>query len=507
MRRLRDKETEIDQEMRFHLEMEEDKLRAQGLSAKEAKRQALLRFGGQGKWRDEVRDVDGIGPFERLIADLRFGLRVLKRSPVFTIVSILTLALGIGASTAIFSVVDGILLRGLPYPNPSELVTVWADYTKRDGPEREWWGYPNFHDVRQETALAALGPGSATDRRVLADMATWGGWNPTLTGNSGSAEQLQGAMVSQGMLSNVLEVTPTKGTLFRPTDDVPGASRVALISEGLWQRNFGGDSNILGRSLNLSGENFTILGVLPSDFRQPFIPEAEIWTVPRIDISDYPGGRGSAIMRVIGRLAPGTTLDQAQSRLDQVAASLEQAYPEALTNVGAVAFSLKEDIVAGSRSGLLLLLAAVGATLLIVCVNLANLLLARGNARLREFSLRTALGASSLRLARQLLTESLLLAGLGGALGIGLAIAGTRLLVSLAPAGTPRIEEVGVDQRVLLFCTGVTIVCGLIFGLLPAVQAARSRIASRIGRNREGTERASEVLVASQVGSGPRVAH
>ncbi len=507
LRRLRTKEREIDDEMLFHLEMEERKLREQGLSEADARRQARLRFGGQGKWRDEVRDVDGIGPFERLMADLRFGLRVLKRSPVFTVVSILTLALGIGASTAIFSVVDGILLRALPYAEAGELVTVWADYTKRNGPEREWWGYPNFHDVRKETALSALEPGAVadavtdpvTDGRVFEDMALWTGWGPTLTGNSGGAEQLQGARVSQGMLSNVLRVAPIKGSLFRPEDDVPGASQVALISERLWQRSFGGDPNILGRSLTLSGETFTVLGVLPGEFRQPFIPQAEIWTVPRIDITDYPGGRGSAMMRVVGRLAPEASLDQARARLQQVAAALEQAYPEDLTNVGATAFPLKDDIVAGSRSGLLLLLAAVVATLLIVCINLANLLLARGNARLREFSLRAALGASSGRLARQLLTESLLLAGLGGALGVALAIAGTRLLVSLAPAGTPRIEEVGVDNRVLLFCTAVSLLCGLLFGLLPALQAARSRIASRIGRNREGGERASEFLVAGQV--------
>ena len=492
---------DVDDEIRFHLEMEQQKLIEQGMDQGEARRQARLRFGGEQKWRHEVRDVDGIGPIERVRADARFGLRVLRRNPVFAFVSIVTLALGIGASTAIFSVVDGILLRALPYPAPDELVTVWADYTERGGPEREWWGYPNFFDLRQDTAHSTAGA-EGEEGRVFDELALWTGWNPTLThpGTDIPARQVTGALVSHGMLARVLRVQPSEGQLFRPADDQPGAPPVAIVSERLWAEEFDLAPGMVGRELMLNGQSYTVIGMLPGDFRQPLVPNADIWTVPGWNETDHPGGRGSARMRVIGRLAPDTSLEQARQRIDTVAQRLERDYPEMLTGVGMAAFPLKDDVVQGSRSGLLLLLGAVVATLLIVCINLANLLLARGSARTREFSVRAALGASGPRLARQLLTESLLLAGLGGAAGIALAFLGTTLLVSLAPAGTPRLDEVAVDLRVLAFAAGIAVLSGLVFGALPALQATRARLAEHIGRTRR-SGRLGEVLVIAQVGA------
>lgn len=492
---------DVDDEIRFHLEMEEQKLIERGVEPAEARRQARLRFGGEQKWRHEVRDVDGIGPIERVRADARFGFRVLRRNPVFAFVSIATLALGIGASTAIFSVVDGILLRALPYPASEELVTVWADYTGRGGPEREWWGYPNFFDTRRATTLAIQEPGASPGDAVFEDLAMWSPWNPTLTSRGETARAINGAQVSDGMLSRILRVQPVLGSIFRPGDHVANAPPVVLLSERFWRNDFAGDPQVLGTTLALNGMDFEVIGVLPAEFRQPLVSQAEIWSPLGFDETNFPGGRGSARIRVLGRLAPGVELEQARARIDQVAATLEQSFPEDMTGIGQAAFPLKDDIVSGARSGLLLLLGAVVATLLIVCINLANLLLARGSARTREFSVRAALGASGWRLARQLLTESVLLSALGGLLGVGLAIVGTRLLVALAPPGTPRLEEVGVDWRVLGFAAAVSIACGLFFGLLPALQATRVQLAERMGRHRRSGERVAEGLVTAQVGA------
>lgn len=402
--------------------------------------------------------MDGPGWMERASEDLRFGLRLLRRNPLFTAVAVLTLGLGIGSSTAIFSVVDGILLRPLPFESPERLVTAWADLSERGGPVREWMSYPNFHDFRE-----AMEP--------LEAVAAYTDWGPTLTGGT-EPEMLQGSFLTDGFLDRVLGIEPALGRSFTAEDNRPGAAPVVILSHGLWQRSFAGDEQVVGRTILLDDEPATVIGVLPRGFRQPFLPDTEIWAPLRWNETDYGGSRGSANLRVLARLEPGTPLEVARQRAATLAAELEDRHPEYNADAGLALFPLKDDMVSTAEASLWVLLGSVGATLLVVCVNLANLLLARGVGRQGELAVRAALGAPRRRIVGQLLTESLLLSVLGGVLGVLASLAGTRLLLTLAPPGTPRIAEVTLDQRVLVFAATVTVVCGLVFGLVPALRTA-----------------------------------
>lgn len=422
----------------------------------------------------------------------RRAIRSLLRTPGFTGVVLVTLGLGVGASTAIFSVVDGILLRPLPFSEPERLVAVWADYTRRGGPEREWLSFPNAYDLREE-------PG------VLESLGLYGGWAPTLM-EAGEATLLFGGEISVGMFSRVLRVPPARGRGFLAGDGEPGAERVVMLSHGTWQDRFGGDPAIVGRVLTLDEEPHTIVGVMPKGFRPPFLPDAQIWRPEQANATTYAGSRASAIYRAIGRLQDGVDLETARARATALAGKLEAEYPDANTGVGFTIRPLKSDITAAARPALWVLLGAVGLVLLIVCVNVANLLLARGSARQTDLAVRAALGAGRGRLFRGLLIESALLALLGGGLGVLLAAFGTDLLVALAPPDTPRLHEVSLDVRVLGFAVGVTVLSGLLFGLLPAIRVPRLDLQSAIrsssgstGQGR-GAGRTRSALVVGQVG-------
>lgn len=494
-----DPEAGADAEIRFHLEQRVKALVAAGLSPEAARAEALRRFGDPEVTRRKVvredrkaRRRQGISAaLGALAQDLRYALRRLRSDPGFSVVAILTVALTLGATTSVFSVVDGIILRPLPFAEPHELVAVWADVTERGGPEREWHSYPNLHDLRQESrSLEALG------------------WylnsSTTLAEQGDLPEQIPVALVDRALLDGVLQVTPAAGRLFLPEEDTPGGPDVVLLSHGLWTERFGADPALVGETIRLDGRATTVVGILAEDFLPPFAPGARMWRPLQQDAGEHFGGRASFTYRAIGRLADGVTLDEARLELDQIGARLEQAYPEANTDQGFSAFPLLEDLTAGTRTGLLVLLGAVAMMLLIGCVNVATLLLARSSAREGELAVRTALGGGRRRILGQLLTEHLVLAAVGGLLGVFLAIGGTRLLVSLAPPGTPRVTEIGVDGRVLAFAGLATLAAGLLFGLLPAFRGASSpatplRQQGRSGgAHREGT-RLRGVLVVAQV--------
>ncbi|HYG62094.1 MAG TPA: ABC transporter permease, partial [Thermoanaerobaculia bacterium] len=383
--------------------------------------------------------------------DIRFGLRTLVRNPATTGVALLALALGIGANTAIFSVVSGVLLEPLPFSEPDELVLVWETHTGRGMP-RVSVSPPNFNDWRQQ---ARSFEGLAASERAQF----------TLTGGE-RPELLAGASVSAGFFT-LLGAPMVVGRDFTAEEDRPGAGRVAILSEGLWRRLFASDPQILGRTLRLSGEPYTVVGVAPAVVDLP--NDSQLW-VP-LASEFLPEDRGAHSVRVLGRLKPGVSLERAQAEMSAIAARLERQYPEN-EGWGALVMPLRESLVQNIRPILLILLGAVSFVLLIACANVANLLLARVAAREREIAVRTALGAGRWRLMRQMLTESAVLFLGGGLLGLLLAYWGTRALVAMSPEGViPRAAGIGLDGRVLLFTFGVSLLTGLLFGLVPALHA------------------------------------
>ncbi len=396
---------------------------------------------------------------ETLWQDLKYGARQLVRNPVFTVVAVLTLALGIGANTAIFSVVNGVLLRPLPYPEPQRLVFLseWSDQIPFMS-----ISMANFNDWRDSNT-------------VFESMVAYRTQNVILTG-SGEAERLQMRQVSWGFFPT-LGIKPMVGRPFNPDEDKVGAERVVLLGEGFWQRRFAGDPGIVGQTLMLNGESYTVIGVLPvagfhSTWRQ-FDLFSPLWRLE--DRLGGPTNRGNHPgIYAFARMKPGITVEQARTEMKAIAKGLERQYPDSNTGNTVEVQPLLDAVVGDLRETLFILLAAVGFVLLIACANIANLLLARSAERQREIAVRAALGAGRWRLARQTLTESLLLAVCGGTLGLLLGIWGTEALVSLVPEGTPRIQEVSLDSSVLLFSLGITLFTGLFFGSFPALQLARS---------------------------------
>ena len=405
-----------------------------------------------------------------MLQDLRYAVRMLVRTPGFTLVAVLTLALGIGANTAIFTVVNAIVLKPLPYPDAERLVMVWQDLRARGGPEDEWLSPGNYVDLR-----------GAKD--VVDQIAVISGWRPTLTG-AGEPEPIPGEVVSHEYFSTA-GVAPALGRNFTQADDVPNAPRVVIVSNGFWKQRFGGDPKILGQVLTLSGEPHQVIGVMPDGFRPVLSQTAEIWRPIRLNTAS--ASRGSVFLRSVARLPSGRSLQQAQAAATTLSHQLQSAHPQYNEKMVFNLMPLHERVVGNVRPALLALLGAVGFVLLIACANIANLLLARGSSRGRELAVRVALGAARGRVIRQLLTESVLLAAIGGAAGLifgGWAIDG---LVSLAPESMPRLNEVRLEPGVLAFASLVTLLTGVIFGLGPAIQSARGGITQSLKEGARGT--------------------
>jgi predicted permease len=445
-------EEQLEKELRFHLDEHANDLIAQGSAADVARRNARLALGGPEQVKEKCRDARGTRWLEDLLQDFRYALRTLRQRPGFAAVAILTLALGSGATTVMFTVVNGVLLKPLAYPEADRLVTLHGK-TEKYG---EQWGfsYPEFRDYQSAS-------------RTLGSVAAWTYGGGTVT-KPGEAEYVFGRLISSGLFS-VLGVPPAEGRVFLPQEDQPGAAPVAIISYSLWQRRFAGSTETIGQQLVLEGKPYRIVGIAPAGFR--IAGEADIYlplgqsTDPRMQ------NRGAFFIHVLGRLQPKVTLAQAQTELTVMARQLAAQYPENNQGRDMVAHPLRQEVVGDVRPTLWLLLGAVSLVLLVACVNVASLLLARAVSREREVAMRVALGASRGRLARQCLTESSVLGISGGALGVLLAFVGTRPFVSLWPGSLPRAQDVQLDWRVLLFALAMSLLSSLLFGLAPALRA------------------------------------
>src|SRR5438105_5033760 len=432
-----------------------------------AREEALRRFGDVEQYRRDCRSADErrAGREHRkenlivLKQDLRFALRSLRREPAFTAIAVITLALGIGANTAIFSVINAVMLTPLPYREPHRLVMLWET---RPGSDRPLVSYPNFKDWRQR-------------QRGFEDIAVYTPWASFNMTGRGDAERVDGALVSGNYLQ-LLGVRPALGRLLTPADDSPGAARVALLDNGFFQSRFGGDRSVLGRTLVLDDEAYTVVGVLPPDVRMSYRAGDQN---PDVVLPVGPFAKGAAHNRrgqpdlfAVGRLKAGVTVERAVSELQRWSAVLRTEYPGENAGLGAAGAPLMYGVVRFIKPALQILMAAVALVLLIACANVSSLVLSRSAARQREFALRTALGAARGRIVRQVLTESVVLALAGGALGVGIAVAGVRILVTLQ-RGAPRIADSHVNAPVLLFALGVSLLTGLLFGLAPALQSGR----------------------------------
>jgi putative ABC transport system permease protein len=430
-----------------------------------------------------------------VLKDLRQGFRMLTRNWGLTGIAVLTLALGVGANTAIFSVVNGILLRPLPYHDPDRLVQFWET-----NPLKGWTqatvAPANLFDWQKRSqsfeAIAAY-MGSDTKQAGLSNL--------FLTGE-GEPERLQGLYVT-GDLFSVLGVNASLGRTLSQEETWTGNHRVVVLSYRLWQRRFGGDPSIIGRAIPLNGVNRTVVGVMPESFYFP-TRDVELWTPMGWDQGQIATLRRPHFLRAVGRLKPGVTLDQARADMTSIAGALESEYPDTNTQMGVSVGPLHDWIVGDSRPALLVFLAAVGLVLLIGCANVANLLLARAEARRKEIAIRAALGASRARIIRQLFTESLVLSFFGGALGVLVAVLAKDLLLKNAPGGIPRLDEIRLDGGVLGFTLLITLIAALLAGLFPAVQVSRHELTDALkegqrGMGGSGRARIRGVLVVSEI--------
>jgi predicted permease len=492
------REAEIVEELSQHAEDRYRELASGGSTEAEALRITLAETGGHDLLAGELRAVEStnapepvaLGAKSRghfptgLGQDLRYGLRTLRKSPGFAAVAVLALALGIGANTAIFSVVNGVLLQPLAYPEPDRLVHI-SETTQEFSQSSV--AYPNYLDWRSGS-------------RSFTDMGIHRGNDFNFTG-SGEPEQVAGEYVSASLLPT-LGVTPFLGRRFLPEEDRQGAACAVMLSYGFWNQRFAADPNILGKNLTLNARNCTVAGVLPRGFRlseaKVYLPIEQMDPVELHPRENHPG------LEVIGRLKPGVTMATAQAEIASIGNALARQYPASNAGHGTGMARMKDDMVGYIRSTLLLLAGAVGFVLIIACANVANLLLARSTARGREFAIRAALGADSARVVRQLLTESVLLSLGGAALGLLLASWGTRLILAAAPGSLPRAQEIGIDPYVLLFTLAVSILTGVLFGLAPAFHSANANPQDSLKEGTRGAgggrHRTEGVFVAVEVG-------
>ena len=484
-------ERDIEDELRSHLEMRMEDNLAAGMSAEEGRRDALHRFGNPVLVKERTTGADVALGIDSTYADIRFAFRQLRRSWGFASTSILILALGIGACTAIFSAVKPILLDPLPYPHAEEIMMIWE---KQDAGRPMDVTFATFHGVTERS-------------RSFSAMAVMKPWQPTML-TSDRPERFDGQRVSADFF-RTLGVAPLLGRDFSDSDDRFHGPNLVILSDGLWQRRFGGDKSIVGQQVRLDDNLYTVIGVMPHSFEDVLAPSADLWAPLQYDPSLPAGGREwGHHLRMVGRLREGVSKAQAAAELDFIVHRLAQINARGYDSTGGapagmVVNELQSDLTQGVRPALLAVLCAVVLVLFIACVNVTNLLLARGAQRRAEFAMRVALGAVQRRLVRQLLTESLVLALLGAVFGMGVAMAGLRALVALSPPGLPRVSAMSMDGGVFLFALGLTTLIGVVVGLFPALQASRKDLhtgmhhsSRRVAGEHQWTRR---ILVVSEV--------
>ncbi len=481
-------EKELENELDSHLQLHIDDNLRSGMTPPEARRQALLKLGGLEQTKEAIRDQHSLPLAESFLQDLRFAFRLLKKSPAFTTVAILTLALGIGANSALFSIVNAVILRPLPYPNPEQLITL------RESKPNFSTGsisLPNFLDWQKEN-------------RTFASMAAMrGGYGVTLTG-LGDAEQLNTMLLTSGFFEQ-LGVNPVLGRTFTQDEERVGARPTVLLTTALWKRKFAASQDVLGKTLALNGKAYTIIGVTPPSFDllgnfttvDVYLPIGQ-WGNPLL--MNRNAGLG---ISAIGRLKPGVTIEQARADMQRISQNLSAEYPDTNKNISAALIPLRKWNVGSVQTSLFVLFGAVAFVLLIACVNVANLLLARSTARAQEFAVRAALGAGQSRIVRQLLVESVLIGGIGGAIGLLLAAGGTQAVLRTLPDALPRSGEISIDVHVFLFTAVLSLVAGALFGLAPALRTARhdpQRTLQEGGRSGGGQRhRLQFILVAAEI--------
>ncbi|HYP26690.1 MAG TPA: ABC transporter permease [Blastocatellia bacterium] len=423
---------------------------------------------------------------ESFLKDLRYGIRMLLKKPGFTLVAVLTLAIGIGANTAIFSVIDAILIRPLPFPDSDRMVLA---YTKTSRVPQQFVSYPDFQDWREQS-------------RSFEQMSAFATQSVNLTGEDEPA-RVRGGFVSENFL-RLVGVEPEAGRGFLPGEDLPGAERVVVVNHELWQARYGGDPSFVGRKLTLNGEVFTVAGVMPRGFRFP-LDEVEVW-IPFSNYLNLSMDRKTPTTGVVGRLKSGVSLEQARAELDTIASALSAKYPDTNADRGVYIARLQEVLVEGIRPALLILLGAVGLVLLIACANVGNLLLARTVGRQKEIAVRSAVGATRARIARQFLTETMLLSAVGGAAGLLVGLWGLDLLTAISPASLiPDPAMIELNGTVLGFTTGISLLTGLAFGLAPAIRFSRPNLVESLNEGGRSSgenlnnSRVRKALVVSQV--------
>ncbi|MFN2566664.1 MAG: ADOP family duplicated permease [Gemmatimonadaceae bacterium] len=489
-------DADIDDEMRFHLETRIEELIDRGLAPHAARAQALEEYGDVTTVRKQLREIDrraqgrreSAERWDELARDVRFAARTLRRSPAFTLIAVVCVALGVCVTTTIFSAVHGILIRPLPYERDEELVSVYAQ-----NPEREIRGsnvsYPDYVSWRDASrSFAALG------------LWTWS--SHAFSGDGGEAERVEGASVTANVFP-ILGVRPLLGRFFLPEEDVDGNEYVVVLGYGLWQRRYGGDGSVIGRTITVNGRLHTVIGVMPPRFNFP--ERGEAWVPFAVQESQTHQRASRQFAGAIGRLRPGVTLAQARADLATISAALQRQFPGENRGWSAQIVPLRDDLVGGLRQALLVFAGAVGIVLLIACANVASLMLARGATRQREVAIRAAVGAGRGRLVRQVLTESLVLAGIGGALGVALSYLGVKLLRLAFPENLPFYITLELDRVALAFALFATTLAGVLFGIAPALRVTRVDLTTSLKDGGRGSGDASSrtrlrtALVVSEV--------